>query len=241
MSYPPPPGPQNPPSQGRPDQQPGWQAPPTGQSQPGWQSQPYQPQGGNWAAPPYGGPPRRNRAGLIIILIVVLAVVLLSITGFLAYRLTAGEDNGGTAPAPAPSPTRQATPTAPSKTVPSAVPSKVPTKVVPTEPVPSQPATTKPLPGSKIAARVLAGDFVARLNAGNADGAAALACADTKSAMPFLIGAMIEAPTKLTVNDPVIGQDPYLVPVTGSTKGEKVSGTVITEGSCVKAFQLTPS
>ncbi|NEA33386.1 hypothetical protein [Streptomyces sp. SID13031] len=231
MSYPSPPGPQNPPPQGGQNPTPGWQSQPY-QSQ----SQPYQPQGGNWAAPPYGGPPRRNRAGLIIVLIAVLLVAVLAIAGFLAFTLTAGNDDGGTAPAAPPPTTGKVTQPVPSKTVPSAAPSKIPTK-----PVASKPVTSRPLPGTERAALNLAVSFIARLNAGDTDGAVALTCADTKSTMPILVNLWIAAPTKLAASEPVIGQDPYLVPFTGTTKGSKVSGTIITQGPCVRIFQLKTS
>jgi hypothetical protein len=203
---------------------------------------PYQPQGGNWAAPTYGGPPPKNRAGLIIAAIVVLIVAILGIGGFVAYRTTSGDYNGGSAPglAPVSTPTRKATPPAPPKTVPTAVPSKVPPIVpskVPTPPVPSKPVGK----GTKAEAFALAGRFVAQLNAGNTEAAAALGCAATRSMIPTLIGIWIKAPTKLTVTDAVIGQDPYIAPISGTTDGKKMGGMVIIQGGCVRVFQLSPS
>jgi hypothetical protein len=59
--------------------------------------------------------------------------------------------------------------------------------------------------------------------------------------MPTLISFWIGGTTKLAVSEPVIGQDPYLVPFTGTTKGHKVSGMIIIQGTCVTAFQLTES
>jgi len=66
-------------------------APPERPSQnPGWQSQPYQPasgyQPGNYApggpaAPNYGQPPRKSRAGLIIVLMLVLLIAVLGVGG----------------------------------------------------------------------------------------------------------------------------------------------------------------
>lgn len=236
MSYPPPPGSSDPRPQDRPGQN------------PGWQSQPYQPQGGNWAAPQYGGPPRKNRAGLIIVAIIMLVAVIIGIGGFVAYRLTANEsgDGGGPDPAapPVSSPTSAATPTLPRRSVPTTVPSKVPS-TAPTR-VPPTAATTRPTkPGGKVTnaagAVNLAYTFVSRLNAGNTDAATALACDDTKQIIPILIKNWIKPPTKLAISDVAIGQDPYLVPITGTVEGKKMGGMVIVQGSCIRAFSLSPS
>ncbi|WP_020386767.1 hypothetical protein [Kribbella catacumbae] len=229
MSYPPPSGPQDP----RP------------QDLPSWQQQPYQPQGGNWAAPPYGGPPRKNRAGLIIALIVVLVLAILGIGGFVTYTLASGENDGGTAPGASPSgapintPTRNASPPAPPKTsAPTKpVPSKaVPTKVVPTKAVPSRPTGT-----TKADAVALAGLFVGHLNADNTEAAIALSCSEVKSLIPTLISALIKAPTKLTIDGAAIGQNPYLVQISGTTKGQTMSGQVIIQDACIRVFHLTPN
>jgi hypothetical protein len=232
VSYPSPPGPQNPPPQGRPT--PGWQSQPYQQQTP-----PYQPQGGNWAAPPYGGPPRRNRASLIIVLIVVLLVGVLGIGGFLAYRLTSGNnDSGGTAPA-APPTTGKVTRPVPSKTVPSAAPSKIPTKPAPTKTAPSKPVDGKP---TKASALALAGRFTAALNADNIDAAAALGCPDTKEMLPTLISIWVKAPTKLTATNAVLGDGPtFIVPITGTTHGQQMGGLVIVEGNCIRVLQLNPT
>ncbi|MEU4391074.1 hypothetical protein [Kribbella sp. NPDC023855] len=238
MSYPPPPGSSDPRPQDRPGQN------------PGWQSQPYQPQGGNWAAPQYGGPPRKDRAGLIIVVIMMLVAVILGIGGFVAYRLTSGESGGDPDPAapPVSSPASAATPTLPQRTVPSMVPSKMPSKA-PTPPPtaattkPTKPAPTKP--GGKVTnaagAVNLAYTFVSRLNAGNTQAATALACEDTKQIIPILIETWIKPPTKLAISDVAIGQNPYLVPITGTVEGKKMGGIVIVQDSCIRAFNLSPS
>ncbi|WP_328331408.1 hypothetical protein OHA70_11335 [Kribbella sp. NBC_00382] len=228
MSYPPPPGPQGPPPQNPPSQNPGWQQPT------------YQPQGGNWAAPPYGTPPPKNRAGLIIFLIVLLVAAIIGIVGFVSYRLTSGgSDDGGTAPA---APVSTKATTAPSKAPTQAVPSKpVASKPVPTRTVPSKPVTSKPAAATKQAAFALAGQFAAALNADNTDAAVALACPDTKEIFPSLISAWIKAPTKLTVTDAVIGENPFLVPISGTTHGQKMGGMVIVQGSCIRAFAINQS
>jgi hypothetical protein len=232
VSYPPPPGPQGPPPQNPPPGQPTGQDP-IGQN-PGWQQPTYQPQGGNWAAPPYGNPPPKNRAGLIILLIVVLAALILGAVGFVAYRLTAGgSGDGGTAPA--------APPTSPKATI---APSKSPTKAVPTkpassQPVPSKPVASRPAAGTKQAAFALASRFATELNGDHTDAAVAMSCADTKSTMPTLISGWIGAPTNLIVSEAVVGQDPYFARFTGTTKGHKVTGMIIIQGSCVEIFQLS--
>lgn len=226
MSYPPPPGPQDPRPQDRPSEL------------PSWQQQPYQPQSGNWAAPPYGGPPRKSRAGLIIVLIVVLVLAILGIGGFVTYTLTASDNGGGTAPDPTPSaapvstPTRKATPSAPPKTVPSAAPTKV---------VPSKTVHSKPVGTSGSDAVALAGRFVAQLNADNTEAAIAMGCTETRSLIPTLISALIKAPTKLAVTGKAIGQNPYIVQISGTTKGQTMSGMIIVQDACVRVFQLTPS
>ncbi|WBQ05539.1 hypothetical protein [Kribbella sp. CA-293567] len=239
MSYPPPPGP---PGQGPQNGPPGWQSQPY-QPQGGPS---YQPQGGNWAAPPYGGPPRKDKAVLIIVLIAILLAVVLGIGGFVAYRLASGNSSDGTAPAPAPSsvpvaPTpAEESPTAPPPTVPSAIPTPAPTKLptkVPTLPVPSKPVGR----GTKAAAVALAGRFVGHLNAGNENAATALSCAETRQLFPSLMRVWIAAPTSLKLSDVAIGQDPYIIAMSGTTNGKKMEGMVIVQGSCVRVFQLSPA
>ena len=242
MSYPPPPGPPDSRPPGPSSQNPGWQSQP-------YQSQPYQPQGGNWAAPQYGGPPRKGRAGLIIVVIILLVAVILGIGGFVAYRLTAGESGNGGGPDPAAPPVSSPTSAAtPRRSVPTAVPSQVPSKPptkLPTAATtrPTQPGPTKP--GGKVAnaagAAALAAVFVSRLNAGTTDTAAAMACEDTKDIVPILIQNWIKSPTNLAASDVAVGQDPYLVMISGTTGGKKMSGMVIVQGSCIRAFSLSPS
>lgn len=234
MSYPPPSGPQDPRPQDRPSQQ------------PSWQQQPYQPQGGNWAAPPYGGPPRKNRGGLIIGLIVVLVLAIVGIGGFVTYNLTSGDSANGTAAAsPSPSgPPVPTQPSAPPKTVPSAVPTKaVPSSVPSPAPssAPSKPVGTAPVGTTPANAVALAGRFVSNLNAGNTEAATALGCADTRALIPTLIGSLIKAPTNLAVDGKAIGQDPYLVQISGTTNGKSMAGMVIIQGGCVRVFNLSPS
>lgn len=238
MSYPPPSGPQDPrPQDNRPQDRPS--------QLPSWQQQPYQPQGGNWAAPQYGGPPRKNRGGLIIGLIVVLVLAIVGIGGFVTYNLTSGDSDGGTAaasPSPSPSgpvstPTR---PPAPPKTVPSAVPTKAVPSSAPSS-APSKPVGTAPVGTTPADALALVGRFVSNLNAGNTEAATALGCADTRALIPTLIGSLIKAPTNLAVDGKAIGQDPYLVQISGTTNGKSMAGMVIIQGGCVRVFNLAPS
>lgn len=231
MSYPPS-GPQDSGPQDRPSQS------------PGWQSQPYQPQGyqpGNYApggpaAPNYGQPPKKNRAGLIIVLLVVLLVAALGVGGVLAFGLVSDRlesspepDPGTSVPAPTASPEK--------KSVPAPQPTKTfkPT-VKPTVKPPVKPAGDP---------AELAGRFVAQLNADNADGATDLVCADTRQLIPTLLEQFVGPPTKLTAGDSFGDGPTYMVPLAGTTKGRAVKGMVViqkpTDGQlCVQVFQLTP-
>ncbi|GAA0936495.1 hypothetical protein GCM10009554_24050 [Kribbella koreensis] len=194
----------------------------------------------NWATPPYGTPPPKNRAGLIIFLIVVLIALIIGVIGFVAYRLTSGSggSDGGTAPA-GPLTSTQVT-TAPKPAPSKVVPSKpVLSKPAPTQTAPSKPVVSKPAAGTKQAAFALAGKFAGQLNAGDTDAAVAMTCADTKATMPTLIDFWIGGKTSLTVSEPVLGEDPYVVRFTGTTKGQQVTGMVIVQGPCVKVFQLS--
>jgi hypothetical protein len=230
VSQPPPPVPQGPPPQNPPSQNPGRQQPT------------YQPQGGNWAAPPYGTPPPKNRAGVIIFLIVVLIAGILGIAGFVTYRLTSGgSDNGGSAPAAPPvstTPSRVPTKAAPSKPVAG---KPVPSKTAPSKTAPSKPVVPEPEAGTKQAAFALAGRFAAALNAGNTAAAVALTCRVTQEIVPALISNWIKPPTKLTVTNAVAGQDPFVVPISGTTNGQQMGGMVIVQGACVQVFNLERS
>lgn len=183
----------------------------------------------------------------------ILLAVILGIAGLVTYRLTASESGsgGGLEPAapPVSSPKSAPTPTLPQRSVPTTVPSKVPStapsRVPPTAATtrPTQPAPTKP--GGKVTnpagAVSLASTFVSRLNAGNTDAAAAMACEETKEIVPILIKTWVKAPTNLVASDVAVGQDPYLVTISGTTNGKKMSGMVIVQGSCIRAFSLSPS
>ena len=230
VSYPPS-GPQDPRPQDRPSQS------------PGWQSQPYQPQGyqpGNYApgsaAPSYGQPPKKNRAGLIIVLLIVVLVAALGVGGVLAFGLVSDRLEGSPDPGPASSVPVPASAT-PEKSIPAPQPTKTfkPT-VKPTVKPPVKPAAT---PDD------LARRFVAQLNADNADGATDLVCADTRMLVPALLEQFVSPPTKLTAGDSIGDGPTYMIPLTGTTKRRAVKGMVVVqkpaEGPlCVQVFQLTP-
>jgi hypothetical protein len=233
VSYPPP-GPQDPRPQDRP-----------GQS-PGWQSQPYQPQGyqpGNYApggpaAPTYGQPPKKSRAGLIIVLLVVVLIAALGVGGVLAFGLVSnsGDDAGGTAPAPGPgsSVVPQESPT-PEKSIPAPQPTKT-FRPTPTAKPPVTPAGDP----ADLAAR-----FVAQLNANSSTGATALGCEDTKIFITTLMDQWIKPPSKLVAGDSIGDGPTYIVTVTGTTKGGAVKGFVVVQKTseaklCVQVFQLSP-
>jgi hypothetical protein len=221
--------------------------PPEGPSQnPGWQSQPYQPSGyqpgsygpGGPAAPNYGQPPRKNWAGLVIVLMLVLLIAVLSVGGVLAYRLVQKETSSAPDPVtsaapPASSPTPQRSVPLPTKTI------RPPTSKPPTKP----PASTPAKPAGTVGE--LARRFVAQLNANNPTAAAALACESSKQLIPTLMQAQLEPPTRLTTGSPVGQQVTFVIPLSGTTKGSTVQGVIVihrlgTEPLCVRAFQVTP-
>ena len=232
MSHPPS-GPQDP----RPQDRPGQNS--------GWQSQPYQPQGyqpgnyvpGGQAAPPYGQPPKKNRAGLVIVLMLVILIAALGVGGVLAFGLVSDRTEGSPDPEPSVAPPASATPE-------RSIPAPQPTKTFkPTVKPPVTPTVRPPVKPAGGPAE-LAQRFVAQLNANNPTAATALACADAKQFIPILMGQFIGPPSKLTVGDPIGQQPTFLVPLSGSTKGAAVSGMVIvqklgSEPLCVRVFQVT--
>jgi len=228
VSYPPS-GPQDPPGQNS-----------------GWQSQPYQPQGyqpgnyppGGQAAPPYGQPPRKNRAGLIIILLLVILIAALGVGGVIAFGLVAGDGEAS----PEPGPATSVAPPASTPTAKKSIPAPQPTRTV--KPPTTKPPVTPPVRPAVDPAE-LARRFVAQLNANNPAAATALGCAGTKQFLPTLIEQWIAPPTKLTVGDPIGQQPTFLVPLSGTTKGAAVSGMVIVRkvGNaplCLQVFRVTP-
>ncbi|MEV5960628.1 hypothetical protein AB0L70_02615 [Kribbella sp. NPDC051952] len=193
------------------------------------------------AAPNYGQPPRKNRAGLVIVLLVVLLVGVIGAGGFLAYRLVSDKFNNSSTPDPATAPVSSPTP---KRSVP----------VQPTRPV--QPRTTKPTvvkpPVTKPPATTPAGSapelaarFVAQLNANNSTGAAALACQSSKQLVPLLMGQFLRPPTRLTTGTLIAQSITFVMPVSGTTKGSSVTGVIVMhkiapEPLCVRAFTITP-
>lgn len=190
---------------------------------------------GGMAAPPYGQPPRKGRAGLIIVLMLVLLIAVLGIGGVVTYRLvsdwrSSNPDPGTSAAPPVSSPTPQ-----------RSIPARQPTK--PT----AKPPTTK-APTTKPAASVsdLARRFVVQLNANNPTAASALACQGSKQLIPGLMRVQLKPPTRLTTGT-LIGQKlTFVYPLSGTTNGSTVSGVLVihdlgAEPLCIRAFSLTPS
>jgi hypothetical protein len=188
------------------------------------------------AAPNYGQPPRKNRAGLVIVLLVVLLLGVIGAGGFLAYRLVSDKFNNSSDPDPAAAPVSSPTP---KRSIPMQ-----PTKPVQprtTKPTIVKPSTTAPV-GS---APELARRFVAQLNANNSNGAAALACQSSKQLIPLLMGQFLQPPTKLTTGTLIAQSITFVMPVSGTTKGSTVTGVIVMhkiapEPLCVRAFTITP-
>ncbi|TCC40533.1 hypothetical protein [Kribbella speibonae] len=186
------------------------------------------------SAPTYGQPPRKSRAGLIIVLIVLLALVALGAIGVLAYRLVSDsrisdKEPGSAASAPAGNakPTPVTRPTATRATV-------------------VRPTTARPSVPSRGAAGAtdLARRFVIQLNANNSKGAAAFACKGSEQLIPLLMRTLVGPPTKLTTGTPT-GQAPtFVIPLSGTSKGAAVTGVLVINQLdpaplCVRAFQIT--
>jgi flagellar basal body-associated protein FliL len=202
---------------------------------PGYQPGNFGP--GGMAAPPYGQPPRKSRAGLLIVLMLVLLIAVLGVGGVVTYRLvsdwrSANPDPGTSAAPPVSSPTPQRSNPAPQPTKPA---TKPPTTKAPATRAP----TTNPAGVSDLARR-----FVAQLNANNPTAAAALACQGSKQLIPTLMQTQLKPPTRLTTGT-LIGQKiTFVYPLSGTTKGSTVSGVLVihdlgTEPLCVRAFSLT--
>lgn len=194
---------------------------------------------GGPAAPNYGQPPRKNRAGLIITLLVALLVGILITGGVLVTRLISG---------------RQTPTSTPSKVISVVVKTPGPSPNLPTRTVPlptsrptTKPTTTQqPVPKPAVGVADLARRFVAQLNANNPTAATALACRSAKQVIPFLMQEYLKPPTRLTTGTTPIGaQTTFVVQVSGTTKGAKVSGVVVIqqlkpEPVCVRAFSVNP-
>jgi flagellar basal body-associated protein FliL len=194
---------------------------------------------GGPAAPSYNQPPRKNRAGLVIVLMLVLLIAVLGVGGVVTYRVvsnwrSSNPDPGTSAAPPASSPTPQRSNPAPQPTKPA------------TKPPTTKPPTTK-APTTKPATSVsdLAQRFVAQLNANNPTAAAALACEGSKQLIPTLMQTQLRPPTKLTTGKLIGQQITFVYPLSGTTDGKPVSGVLVihnlgTEPLCVRAFTLTP-
>lgn len=196
----------------------------------------WQPQPGDYkSAPTYGKPPRKNRAGLIIVLIVVLVLVAIGAVGVLAYRLvsdyrTTDREPGSAATSPR-----------------AAAGNPKPTAAKPTtaRPTAVRPTTARPSTATGAAgASALARRFVTQLNANNSKGAAAFACDGSEQLIPLLMRTLVGPPTKLTTGAPA-GQPPtFVIPLSGTSKGAAVTGVLVINQRdpaplCVQAFQIT--
>ena len=200
------------------------------------------------AAPNYGQPPRKNRAGLFVVLMVVLLLGVLGTGGVLTYRLVSHKLNSGPGarPAAASSPTPQPTPQPTTKPTPiRSVPAPQPTKSVrpPTTTPTTKPPATPARPATTAAE--LARRFVAQLNANNPTAAAAYACQDSKQLIPILMGQYLQPPTRLTTGTSIGGQPTFAIRLSGTTKGSPVTGIIIIqrltpEPLCVRIFSITP-
>jgi len=202
----------------------------------------YQPPGGI-AAPDYGRPPRKNRAGLFIVLMLVLLVAVLGTGVVVATKVVSSMRQDPSTPPPAPvtsvappTTSAQPKPTASAKPRPTtSVRPRVTAKPVPVKPLPVTPA---PSSSAQVAAR-----FAARLSANDAEGAKALACVDTAQSIPIVMQQFVRQPASLTVSRAAVSKaGPIEVfSLRGTMKGAAASGIVVVEVAgrpCVKQFVL---
>ncbi|TCC43444.1 hypothetical protein [Kribbella sindirgiensis] len=201
----------------------------------------WQPQPGDYkSAPTYGQPPRKSRAGLIIVLIVVLALVALGAIGVLAYRLVSNHRTSDPNPGTAATSPRSAA----GKPTTTTRPTARPTTARPTaRPSTARPSTT----GTGAAGAIdLARRFVTQLNANNSATATALACESSRQLIPTLMKTFLTPPTELTAGKLVGQQTTFVIPLTGTTKGSTVTGVIVVheiapEPLCIRAFQISPT
>jgi hypothetical protein len=199
----------------------------------------YPPPGGI-AAPDYGRPPRKNRAGLFIVLMLVLLVAVLGTGVVVATKVVSSlrQDPSTPPPAPVTSVAPPSKPTTSAKPKPTtSVKPRVTAKPVPVKPLPVTPA---PSSSAQVAAR-----FAARLNANDANGATALACADTKQSIPVVMRQFVRQPASLTVSKAAVNKaGPIEVfSLSGSMRGAAAGGILVVEVTgrpCVKSFLLRP-
>ena len=105
-----------------------------------------------------------------------------------------------------------------------------------------KPSATKPPTATD--AGELARRFVAQLNANNPTAATALACEDSKGIIPALMRNQLKPPTRLTTGTPYVQATIFVVPISGTTKGSRVTGYVSLHDYngplCISEFQVTP-
>jgi hypothetical protein len=188
---------------------------------------------------PYGGPPKKNRAGLVIVLLIGVVIACVGAAGYIAYDLAGSRDKEPKATeqvdsTPVAPPSVKPTPVKPSATKPVVKPSVKPTVKPP--PVRPKPPLSKPQQ-----AVALARTFVAHLNAGRAAAAGALACVDTKDFVPSLISNMTGSPSSLVVGRQSGPGPTFVYQLSGTTKGKQAFGVVLVDTSakpCIKVINV---
>ncbi|MFF1818844.1 hypothetical protein ACFVWG_16195 [Kribbella sp. NPDC058245] len=193
----------------------------------------YPPPGG-LAAPDYGRPPKKSRAGLFIALMIVLLVAVLGSFAFVATKVFTDLR----AADPQLPPDVQPVAPTPKRTTPAKPKPTAPVKTVPVKPVPITPLPTAPAGSARLAAQ-----FVARVNANDAAGATALACADTKQSIAPAMQTFVRRPAALTVSKaPLTSGGPIEVYALGGTmQGTTAGGMLVIEVAtrpCVKSFAV---
>ncbi|MGW6280395.1 hypothetical protein [Kribbella sp. NPDC055071] len=194
----------------------------------------YLPPGGT-AAPNYNQPPRRNRAGLVIVVLLLVLIGVLGVGGVVGYRLISDQVDSAGKPDP--------TPTKPPTIKP---PGTKPTVAKPTtKRTVSKPPVTKP-PARKPTTPVeFAASFVAQLNANNPAVAASMACEGSEKTIPLLMQSQLVPPTNLTSGSTTTGTDEvFVISLSGTTATRSVAGVIVLNKLgksplCVRVFQLS--
>jgi hypothetical protein len=201
--------------------------PNTGGQMSGWdQSQGGYQQG--FGGPP--APPKQSKTGMWIAIgaVVVLVLAGLGITGFVAPGFFLSKDDNTNTAAPVSS-------TSAKPSTPKSTPKKSTT-----------PTTRSSAPsgsGSAQGAVVLQG-FIDKLNAADTNGALALGCSDSKDLLDSWLKTFLKPPLELKLGD--VPDDEYLVegPVTGTSNGKAVKGTLSAtnfddKGFCVSTMLVS--
>jgi hypothetical protein len=180
----------------------------------------------------FGGPPappKQSKTGMWIAIgaVVVLVLAGLGITGFVAPGFFLSKDDNNTA---APASSTSAKPSTPKTT-----------------PKKSTTPTTKssaPSGSGSTQGKVVLQGFIDKLNAGDNDGAIALGCSDSKDLLDSWLKTFLKSPLVLELGD--VPDDEYLVegPVTGTSAGKSVKGTLSAtnfddKGFCVSTMLVS--